>query len=140
MQAKIQLFSELLPHIPCFFPRIFYVSPTKRPAPQTGMNFFFLRHIFPQPPAYSSKSSEIFSVSQCGICISHCEICIPHCGFCIPQCETENLSRNFIFYTREFRKIPSPLQTFTPVRKRLHDFKQAAKNGQRDFFCNFAAN
>ena len=133
MQAKIQLFSELLRTF-LLFSMLFLCFSDKKVSTSDWSELLF-------PPTYFSTASSIFfSVSQCGICISHCEICIPHCGFYIPQCETENLSRNFIFYTREFRKIPSPPQTFTPVRERLHDFKQAAKNGQRDFFCNFAAN
>ncbi len=139
MQAKIQLFSELLRTF-FLFSTHFLCFSDKKANTSDWSELLFPPTYFSTAPAYSSKSFGIFSVSQCGICISHCEICIPHCGFYIPQCETENLSRNFIFYTREFGKITSPPQPFTPVRERLHDFKQTAKNGQRDFFCNFAAN
>ena len=55
--------------------------------------------------AYSVKCPDIFSVSQCGICIPHCEIYIPHCGFCISQCETENLFPYFLLYLRMCGRI-----------------------------------
>ena len=56
--------------------------------------------------AYFLERLDIFSVSQCRICIPHCEIYIPHCGFYIPQCETENSLRHSPFYIKVYISVP----------------------------------